>query len=54
MYCTCLIKHHTMKTYGGVEVERHALVTSTFDGDEWSASHPCRFILLDGDSVLIG
>jgi hypothetical protein len=35
-----------MKTYGGVEVELHAFIT-TFDGDESPASHPCRFIPLD-------
>jgi hypothetical protein len=32
-----------MKTYGGVEVQLHALVTSAMDGDERLASHPGRF-----------
>jgi len=28
---------------GGVEVSLHAFLTSALDGDEWSASRPCRF-----------
>jgi hypothetical protein len=28
------MKHHIMETYGGVEVELHAFVTTTFDEDE--------------------
>jgi len=39
-----LIKLHTMKTYGGMEVYPHAFLTSVLDGGEWSASHPGRFI----------
>jgi hypothetical protein len=29
-----------MKTYGGVEVQLHAFLTSALDGGEWSALHP--------------
>jgi hypothetical protein len=32
-----------MKTYGGVELELHALLTLAVDGDEWSASRPDHF-----------
>jgi hypothetical protein len=32
-----------MKTYGGVDVWIHILLTSAIVGGEWSASHPCRF-----------
>jgi hypothetical protein len=32
-----------MKTYGGVGVLALPLLTSALDGDEWSASLPCRF-----------
>jgi hypothetical protein len=38
-----LTKHHTMKTYGGVELYVHAL-TSALDAGEWSASLHFRFI----------
>jgi hypothetical protein len=30
----CLTKHHVMKTYWGVEVQRHAVLTSALDGGE--------------------
>jgi hypothetical protein len=33
-----------MKTFGWVEVQLHALLTSKLYGDEWSASRPGRFI----------
>jgi len=33
-----------MKTYWGVELQRHAFLTSALEGGEWSASHPGRFI----------
>jgi hypothetical protein len=38
----CVINHHTM-TYGGVEVEFHAFLTSALGGSQWSASRPGRF-----------
>jgi hypothetical protein len=31
---TCLIKHHAVKTYGIMEVELHALLTSALEEDE--------------------
>jgi hypothetical protein len=31
-----------MKTYGGVDVYIHILLTSALDGGEWSASRPGR------------
>jgi hypothetical protein len=34
-----------MKTYGGVDVQIHILLTSVLVRDEWSASRPCRFTL---------
>jgi hypothetical protein len=34
-----------MRTYGGVEVELEAFLTSALDGDEWSASRLGRFTL---------
>jgi hypothetical protein len=37
-----LIKHHAMKVYGEVEVERHAFLTSALDGGEQSPSRPKR------------
>jgi len=33
-----------MKTYGEVEMQFHAFLTSELDGGEWSASRPGRFI----------
>jgi hypothetical protein len=34
-----------MKTYGGVEEQLHAFLTSGLDTGEWSASSPGRFTL---------
>jgi hypothetical protein len=39
----CLTKHHAMKTYWRVDIQRHAFLTSALDGDEWSASRRGRF-----------
>jgi hypothetical protein len=32
-----LTKHHAIETYGGVEVQLRAFLTSALDGREWSA-----------------
>jgi hypothetical protein len=32
-----------MKAYWGMEVYLHSFLTLALDGDEWSASRPCRF-----------
>jgi len=37
------IKHHTMKTGGGVKTYLHTSFTLVLDGDELSASCPGRF-----------
>jgi hypothetical protein len=42
-----------MKAYGGVEVELHIFLTSTLDGDEWSASRPGSFTPGDAAPVPI-
>jgi hypothetical protein len=39
----CLIKHRAMKTYGAVEVQLLAFLTSALSGGEWSLSRPGRF-----------
>jgi hypothetical protein len=38
----CLIKHHDVKTYGGMDSQLYALLNLTL-GDEWSTSLPGRF-----------
>jgi hypothetical protein len=37
-HVSCLIGHHTMKTYWGLEVYLHSFLTSALDGGEWSVS----------------
>jgi hypothetical protein len=39
----CVTKHHVIKTYGGVAIKLHYLLTSALGGGEWSASRPGRF-----------
>jgi hypothetical protein len=46
----CLIKHHTTKVCGGLEVRFHTHLTSALEGDELSASCHCKFI--PGEKVL--
>jgi hypothetical protein len=42
-----LTNHHAMKTYGELEVQAHALLTSALDADDgWSLSRPDSFTLL--------
>jgi hypothetical protein len=36
-----------MKSYRRWEVELHSFLTSELNGDEWSASRSCCFILLE-------
>jgi len=36
-------KHPATKTYGGMEAQEHAFLTSGLHGGEWSASSPGRF-----------
>jgi hypothetical protein len=38
----CLIKHHAVKMYWGVEGHLHTFLASALDGGEWSASRPGR------------
>jgi hypothetical protein len=45
----CLIKHHGMKKYVGVEIYFHTFLTSILDGSEWSASH--QGIFTPGENV---
>jgi hypothetical protein len=56
-YCTMktypLIKDHAMKTVG-VEVQLPAFLTSTLDGDEWSAPSPDRITHGKESPVLTG
>jgi hypothetical protein len=40
----CLTKHYAMKTYGGVDVSIHVVLTSALVGCEWSASRPGHFV----------
>jgi hypothetical protein len=42
-FSLCLIKHHTMKSYEGVEVQIHVIFILGLDGGEWSASWPSHF-----------
>ena len=34
----CLVKHHSVKAYKGMEIQHHAFLTSALDSDPWSAS----------------
>jgi hypothetical protein len=38
-----LIKHHTMKIYGGMKAQHNALIALVLDGGEWSASYCSSF-----------
>jgi hypothetical protein len=39
----CLIKHHTKKVRGGLELQFPEVVTSTLYGSEWSADSPTEY-----------
>jgi hypothetical protein len=43
-----------MKTYGGVEIQPHAFLTSALDGGEWLASRPGHFTPRETAPVRIG
>jgi hypothetical protein len=43
MESLCLIKHHAIKTYWGVEVQLYAFIILALYGGEWSASRPGHF-----------
>jgi len=49
-----LLKHHTTKMYGWVEVQIHAVLTSALGGGEWSISHPGHFALVKMPPVPTG
>jgi len=36
----CIAKHHTMKSYRGMEVHFHAFLTSARNGDKYSFNTP--------------
>jgi len=38
-----------MKTYGGVDVQTYAFLTSALDEGKWSASRPGRFTSVERD-----
>ena len=38
-----LIKHYTMKAYGGVQAQLQSLLNSALDGGGWLTSDPGRF-----------
>jgi hypothetical protein len=40
-----LLKHLSINTHGGVEVQLHAFLASAFDGSAWSVSRLGRIIL---------
>jgi hypothetical protein len=39
-----LTKYHAMETYGWVEIQLHAFLTSALEDGEWSTSRSDRFI----------
>jgi hypothetical protein len=36
----CLTKHHTMKTYRGIQVQLHTFLTLALYGGEWQGNSP--------------
>jgi hypothetical protein len=49
-----LTKHYAMKTYGGVCVKIHGLLTSALVAGEWSVSRPGSFTREKGFQVPTG
>jgi hypothetical protein len=49
-----VIKHYAMKTYGGVDVQIEAFLTSALAGGEWSVSRPGHFTPGERALVSIG
>jgi len=49
----CLIKHHTVKTIGDVEVCLQWFLTWKLNGGEWSASLPAALLPSKDPSVII-
>jgi hypothetical protein len=41
-----LIQHQIVKTYGGIELQLPAFLTSKIDGGEWSAPYHGLFIIM--------
>jgi hypothetical protein len=40
----CSTNRYAMKTYVEVKIQLHAFLTSALDEDDWSDSHPDRYI----------
>jgi len=55
-FTLCLIrpKAHPTETYGGMEIQHHALFLAAIYGDEWSASSPNTLALLKQPLTLTG
>lgn len=49
-----LIKHHTMKKYGRVEVYLHKSLFLALEGGDWSASRPNHFTSGKQSPVTLG
>jgi hypothetical protein len=45
----CIAKHHTMKSYRGMEVHFHAFLTSAQDGGDWTTLRPGGFTPREND-----
>jgi len=39
----CLMKYHSIRTYGKIEVQLHAFLTLALDWNKWSASNTTHF-----------
>jgi len=43
----CLIKLHSMKTYGQLEVQLHTFLTSELAWGEWLTARTSRFVVIE-------